>query len=117
MSSKDYERRTRMSPYLQKIRITNEQRSRRRPPVSCTDCKDTSNTVKFVSGKVNRIEEIVHGIGKILPKKRPEFSIYNAKFTLNNVPCELEYDLSNFTLEELQKLVDLTIQNPNKRSP
>ena len=36
---------------------------------------------------------------------------------LNNMPCELlEYDLSKFTLENLQKFVIFTTQNCNNSS-
>ena len=45
--------------------------------------------------------------------KNNKFSMFNAKFTLNNVPCELEYDLSKFNLENLQKLVIFTTQKFN----
>src|ERR1043165_2214084 len=112
----NYEQGTRMTPYVQKIQLNsnkkNERRSRRKPPKPCADCKHTSNNVKFLSSKINRIEELVHDISKILPKKT-EFSIYNAKFTLNNVPCELECDLTSFTLEEIQSLVNFTTRNFN----
>ncbi|RIA95197.1 hypothetical protein C1645_817042 [Glomus cerebriforme] len=39
----------------------------------------------------------------------------SAKFTLNNVPCELEYNLSDFSLEDLQKLAIFSCNN-NKYS-
>src|SRR6266540_447375 len=115
MSSKNYDQKARMVPYVRKIHlINNNRRSRRKPPKLCPDCKDTNNCVKLFSSKVNRIEEIVDDFYKNLSKKRTEqFSLYNAKFTVNNVPCELEYDLSSFTLEELQKLVKFTTQNFN----
>ncbi|CAG8684208.1 1813_t:CDS:1, partial [Funneliformis caledonium] len=89
----------------------------KKPPKLCPDCKDTNNCVKLFSGKVNRIEEIVDNFCSGLPKKKAEkFSIYNTKFLLNNVPCEIEYDLANFTLEELQKLANFTIQNNNNNN-
>src|ERR1043165_5804143 len=114
-SSRSYEQKARMMPYVKKIQlINNDKRSRRKPPKLCPDCKDTNNCVKLFSSKVNRIEEIVNDFYKNLPVQRTEqFSLYSAKFTINNVPCELEYDLTNFTIEELQKLVDLTTQNFN----
>jgi hypothetical protein len=33
------------------------------------------------------------------------FSLFNAKFTLDNVPYKVEYNLLKFTLENLQKLM------------
>ena len=110
-SSRNYEQKARMVPYVRKIQLTNNnnRQSRRKPPKLCPDCKDTNNCVKLLSSKVNRIEEIVNDFHKNLPRQKVEnFSLYSAKFTVNNVPCELEYDLSNFTLEELQKLVNFT---------
>ncbi|EXX67503.1 uncharacterized protein OCT59_002997 [Rhizophagus irregularis] len=47
--------------------------------------------------------------------KTNKISIFRAKFTLNSVPCELEYDLSRFTLENLQKLADFATQNCNNK--
>ena len=41
---------------------------------------------------------------------------FGANFTLNNVPCELEYNLSKFTFENLQKLVIATTQNYNNNN-
>ncbi|GET63590.1 hypothetical protein GLOIN_2v1782088 [Rhizophagus irregularis DAOM 181602=DAOM 197198] len=81
----------------------------RNPQKLCYNCEETIDCVKLVSNKVNKIEEIVNNFKNI--KKKPEkLSKFNAKFTLNNVPCELEYDLSSFTLENLQKLVAITTQ-------
>ncbi|CAB4390482.1 unnamed protein product [Rhizophagus irregularis] len=78
------------------------------PPKLCPDCKETSDCVKIFSSKLNKIEETVNNFYTNLPKKNiQQISTFNAKFTLNDVPCEVDYDLSNFTLENLQKLVIL----------
>ena len=83
----------------------------------CPDCKETKDCIKLISSKVNRIEEIVNNFDANLPKwETNQFAIFKAKFTLNNIPCELEYDLSNFTLENLQKLVMFTTQNCNNNN-
>src|SRR2546429_10018296 len=104
MSNKQRTRKT--QPYVQKINLGNSnKRVRKRPPKLCPDCKETSNCVKLISNKINRIEEIINNFDKNLQTKNAnQFSIFNAKFILNNVPCELEYDLSKFSLENLQKL-------------
>lgn len=118
MSSKQRTRRT--QPYVQKINLgNNNKRIRKRPPNLCPDCKETSDCVKLISDKINRVEEIVNNYDKNLQKRNEnQFSIFNAKFTLNNVCCELEYDLSKFTLKNLQKLGIVTTQiyNNNKNN-
>ncbi|CAB4390495.1 unnamed protein product [Rhizophagus irregularis] len=101
-------------PYVQKIVLNsnNNRKVRRKPPKLCPDCKETSDCVKIFSSKVNKIEETVNNFYTNLPKKSiRQISTFNAKFTLNNVPCEVDYDLSKFTLENLQKLVIFTTQN------
>ncbi|RGB41202.1 hypothetical protein C1646_752375 [Rhizophagus diaphanus] len=113
MSSKNYGSRTCGKPYVQKIKLNNNKRTRRKPSkLICTDCEESNDYIKLLSSKVSRIEEIVDNFMN-LPKNKTEnkLSIFNAKFSLNNVPCELEYDLSNFTLENLQKLVIFTTPN------
>src|SRR4051794_33915576 len=107
MSSKNYEQRTRGLPYVRKINLgNNNRRTKRNSPKLCLDCKETNECIKLISNKVNRIEEIMANFHKRLQKRENKrFSSFNAKFTLNNVPCELECDLSNFNLENLQKLV------------
>ncbi|SRR6266498_96195 len=113
MPSKNYEQKSRIIPYVRKFDLNNN----RKTPNLCPDCKDTENQVKLISDKVNRIKEIVDNFYNRLPKKKSEqLSIFNARFTLNNVPCELEYDLKNFTLEELQKLANFTTQNFNSNT-
>jgi hypothetical protein len=108
MSSKSQKTRACRASYGQRINLNIHGRTKRRLPKSCHNCTETNDCVKLFSMKVNRIEEIV-GDFKNRPKKKPtKLSMFNAKFTLNNVPCELEYDLSNFTLEDLQKLVIFT---------
>ena len=102
--------------YKQKSRRhpnVNLDNNKRIPPKPCSE--ETNDYVsKLVSGKLDRIEEIINNFDKNLSNQSTaEFSKFNAKFTLNNVPCELEYDLSNFTLENLQKLVMFTTQNCN----
>src|SRR5436190_18335828 len=113
MSSKNYERKMRGMPYGRRINLSNDnQRTRRKLPKLCADCKETNECVKLISNKVNKIEEIVDNFYKnLLERKNKRFSEFNARFTLNNVPREVEYDLSNFTLENLQKLVNFTTQN------
>ncbi|GBB85236.1 hypothetical protein RclHR1_01180013 [Rhizophagus clarus] len=114
MSSKNYEQRTFEPSYVQIINLSNDNKRRTRGKYSksCSDCKDTIDCVNLLSNKINKIEEIINNF-KNRPKKQPELSIFNATFTLNNTPCELEYDLSNFTLDELQKLARFTTQNSN----
>ncbi|CAI2161518.1 1442_t:CDS:1 [Funneliformis geosporum] len=112
MLNKNYEKKSRMIPYVRKINLNNDNKSaRRKPPKFCLDCKETDNCVKLFSNKVNKIEELVDNLYNNQKKKTEKFSIYNAKFTLNNIPCEIEYDLANFTLDELEKLGKFTIQN------
>jgi hypothetical protein len=76
----------------------------------------TKTKYSFIS--LDRIEGIVNNLKNPQKKKSDKLSKFNAKFTLNNVPCELEYDLSSFTLENLQKLVVITTQfyDPNSSS-
>ncbi|GBC00961.1 hypothetical protein RclHR1_04010008 [Rhizophagus clarus] len=112
MSSKPYESRA-YKPYVQKIKLSNNnKRTRRKPSKLCPDCKDANDYIELLSSKVSKIEEIVDNF-KNLPKNKTnnKLSLFNAKFSLNNIPCELEYDLSNFTLENLQKLVISTTSN------
>ncbi|CAB5366480.1 unnamed protein product [Rhizophagus irregularis] len=113
MSSKNYEPRTGGAPYIQRIKLcnSNNKKARRKPLKLCSDCKETKACVSLISSKVNRIEEIINNYHKNPKKKIEQISKFNTKFTLNNVPCELEYDLSNFTLENLQKLAIFTTQN------
>ncbi|CAG8442867.1 4056_t:CDS:2 [Funneliformis mosseae] len=104
-----------MIPYVRKINLTDDnKRTKRKPPKLCPDCNESDNFNKLFSNKFNRIEEMVANIYNNLQKKKTEnFSIYNEKFNLNNVPCEIEYDLKNFTLQELEKLGKFTIKNSN----
>src|SRR4051812_9003873 len=99
MSSKSYEQRTRGLPYVHKINLgNNNRRTRKKPLKLCTECDETNECIKLISSRVNKIEEIVDNFHKNLPKreKNKPFYTYTARFILNNVPCELEYDLSNF---------------------
>uniref|UniRef100_U9SYP0 Uncharacterized protein n=1 Tax=Rhizophagus irregularis (strain DAOM 181602 / DAOM 197198 / MUCL 43194) TaxID=747089 RepID=U9SYP0_RHIID len=99
-----------------KIRIdSGGKRIKKKPPKHCQNCKETNDCVKLFLNKTNRLEGIVGNFRKNLPKKTNKISIFRAKFTLNSVPCELEYDLSCFTLENLQKLADFTTQNFNNK--
>jgi hypothetical protein len=121
MSSKNYGQETRGSPpYVQKIRLDNNscKIKKRKPPKVCPECKDTNDSVKLFSNKVNKIEEAIGNFYKHSLKKNEnsQFSIFNAKFTLNNIPCELEYDLSKFSLENLQKLAIFTTQHCNNNN-
>ncbi|RIA95167.1 hypothetical protein C1645_817005 [Glomus cerebriforme] len=106
---------TRGAPYqVQKINLNSNIKTRRNPPKMCPDCKETNDCVKLFSNQVNKIEQTVNDFYKRFPKKQIDnFSIFNVKFTLNDVPCELDYDLSKFNLENLQKLVIFTTQNCN----
>jgi hypothetical protein len=111
-SKKNYESRT-CTPLVQKIKLSNNnKRTRRKPSKPCPDCKEANDYIKLLSNKVGRIEEIVDNF-KNLPRNKPDnkLSMFNAKFSIDNVPCELEYDLSNFTLENLQKLAIFTTPN------
>ncbi|GBB85235.1 hypothetical protein RclHR1_01180012 [Rhizophagus clarus] len=100
--------------YVQKINLNLSMRKTKRRAKLCPDCEVNADCIKLLSNKVNRIEEIVNSYYKNFPKKNTEkFSLFNVKFTLNKIPCELEYDLSNFTLENLQKLANFTTQNCN----
>ncbi|EXX67501.1 uncharacterized protein OCT59_002995 [Rhizophagus irregularis] len=80
MSSKnDHEQRT---PYVQKINLSNL-RTKRKPQKLYPDCKETNDC--------NKIEEVIDDNfheNPIKQNKVNQFSIFNAKFTLNN---ELEY--------------------------
>ncbi|PKC72226.1 hypothetical protein RhiirA1_452583 [Rhizophagus irregularis] len=51
---------------------------------------------------VNIIEEVNDNFYKnpIKKNKINQLNIFNAKFTLNNVPCELEYDLSKILQQQ-----------------
>src|SRR3954468_12018270 len=113
MSSK---KRTYVAPYyIQKIDLGNNNRKpRRNSPKLCPDCKETNDCTKLFSSHVNKVEGIIHGFFKNLPKEEPY--LFNVKFAMNNVPCELECDLSKFTFENLQKLVIFTTQNCNNSS-
>ncbi|CAB4390475.1 hypothetical protein RhiirA5_495027 [Rhizophagus irregularis] len=109
MSSKRSNQNELKSQYVQKIKLNNSKRVRKRPPKLCPDCKDTSNCVKTFSDKVSKFEKIIDKF-KNLPKREVDkISKFNAKFKLNNIPCEVEYDLSQFTLENLQKLANFMI--------
>src|SRR5437763_10806082 len=116
MSCKKRTRRT--QPYeVQKISLDNiNRRIRRKPPKLCPDCKETNDCVKLVSNKLDKIEEIIDNFGKDLSdQSTAQFSKFNAKFILNNIPCELEYDLSKFNLENLHKLAIITAQICNSK--
>ncbi|CAG8483259.1 596_t:CDS:1 [Funneliformis caledonium] len=106
-----------LTPFIQKINLNNHNNgriSKRKTPNLCPDCKNTDHDAKLFSNRITRVEEIIDNFNERLQKKNPErFSIFNAKFTLNSVPCELEYDLASFSLEELQKLANFTTQNFN----
>src|SRR5438045_9494488 len=110
-----YKQKSREQPYVQEINLDN---NRRIPLMLCPDCKETNDYIlKLVSGKLDRIEETINNFDNNLSNQSTaEFFKFNAKFTLNNVPCELEYDLSNFNLEDLQKLAILTAQVCNNNS-
>src|SRR3954469_18649917 len=99
MSSKNnYEQRTQ---YVQRINLSN-MKTRRKSLKLCPDCKETTDCIKLLSNKVNKIEEIVDNFYKNLQKKEARRdSVFTAKFILNNVPCEVEYDLSSFSLENI----------------
>ncbi|CAB4376583.1 unnamed protein product [Rhizophagus irregularis] len=115
MSSKNYGKKAcGTPPYVQKFRFENKIK-KRKPLKNCFDCKEMSDSVKLFSSKVNKIEEVINNFYKnpIKKNKNNHFSIFNAKFTLNNIPCELEYDLSKFSLENLHKLVIFTTQHCN----
>ncbi|PKY56957.1 hypothetical protein RhiirA4_477643 [Rhizophagus irregularis] len=99
MSSKNYGQKTcETPPYVQKIQFENKTK-KSNPPKICSDCKETSDSVKLFSSKVNKLEEVIDNSyeNPIKKNKTNQFCIFNnSKFTLNNVSCELEYDLSKF---------------------
>src|ERR1700743_2172851 len=105
MSSKNYGQETRGTPpYVQKIRLDNDacRIKKRKPPKVCPDCKETNDSVKLFSSKVDKIEEAIGNFKKSLKKNNNrQSSVFNTKFRLNNVLCELEYDLAEFSLENL----------------
>src|ERR1051326_2656660 len=109
MSSKNYDQKL----YVRKFNLGNNHRRTRNKPKLCLDCKETSNCVKLFSNKLNKIEEIVNNLKNLPQKEEDQFSIFNTRFILNNVPYELEYNLSSFALEDLQKLVNFTTLNYN----
>lgn len=113
-----YKQKSRGLPYVQKIDFdNNSKRIRRKSPKLCSECKETNDCVKLVSSKMGRIEEIINNFDKNFSIKNvAQFSKFNAKFTLNNIPCELECNLSNFTLENLKKLVNITTQICNNNN-
>ncbi|CAB5370634.1 unnamed protein product [Rhizophagus irregularis] len=77
-----------------KIRIdSGGKRIKKKPPKHCQNCKETNDCVKLFLNKTNRLEGIVGNFRKNLPKKTNKISVFRAKFTLNSVPCKLEYDL------------------------
>ncbi|CAB4390442.1 unnamed protein product [Rhizophagus irregularis] len=107
--------------YIRKIDLGNDnKRTRNKKNSLCPSCTETNDYVNLFSKKINQIEEIVDKLRKnsnLPSKKADQFLIFNAKFTLNNVPCELEYNLSKFSLEDLQKLVIVTTPNCNNKYP
>ncbi|PKY46830.1 hypothetical protein RhiirA4_402859 [Rhizophagus irregularis] len=107
--------------YIRKIDLGNDnKRTRNKKKSHCPSCIETNDNINLFSKKINQIEEIVDKLRKnsnLQSKKADQFSIFNAKFTLNNVPCELEYNLSKFSLEDLQKLVIVTTSNCNNKYP
>ncbi|RIA95189.1 hypothetical protein C1645_817035 [Glomus cerebriforme] len=83
-----HKQRRSQQPYIQKINLDNNSKIiRKKPPKFCPDCKETSDCVKLFSNKVNRIEEIVDNFKNLPKKKIDNASKFNAKFTLNNIPC------------------------------
>ncbi|PKY24048.1 hypothetical protein RhiirB3_438464 [Rhizophagus irregularis] len=92
MSSKnDHEQRI---PYVQKINLSN-MRTRRKSQKLCPDCKETNDC--------NKIEEVIDNFHEnpIKRNKVNQFSIFNAKFTLNN---ELESKIFSNNLSQTQIL-------------
>ena len=83
-SKKIHKPRTYEAPYyIQKINLgNNNRRVRKRPPKLCPDCKETSNCVKLISNKINRIEEIINNFDKYLSTKN-----------LNLAPMEVDNPL------------------------
>ncbi|GBB89647.1 hypothetical protein RclHR1_01640009 [Rhizophagus clarus] len=104
---------SRAQPYIQKINLDNNKRIRKKPSKPCSNCKETIDCVKLISNKVDKIEEIINNFKNLQKEKSDKFSIFKANFTLNNVTCGLEYDLSNFNLDYLHKLVAVTTQSYN----
>ncbi|PKC71044.1 hypothetical protein RhiirA1_454022 [Rhizophagus irregularis] len=98
MSLKNYGQKTcGTPPYVQNIcfennacmpcKIIKESKS----PKICSDCKEMSDSIKLISSKANKTEEVIDDFYKnpIKKNKVNQFSIFNAKFAL-------DYDLSKF---------------------
>src|SRR5688572_4184638 len=99
----------------------------------------SNNSLKSISSKINKIEEIVGNFYKSLPKKNTENFILNkleykeleelVDFIIQNYKCPTSsnkndnnenfthdhtpYDLSNYSIKELENLVNFTTQNFN----
>jgi len=70
---------------------------------------------KVISDKVNAIEAIINNFSPNKNIENKQLSKFTYKFILNNTPCELEYDLENFTFENLQKLAVITTNKLNNK--
>ncbi|PKC53711.1 hypothetical protein RhiirA1_478711 [Rhizophagus irregularis] len=97
----NYGQKTRGTPsYVQNICFENNACKiikESKPPKICSDCKEMSDSVKLISSKANKTEVIDDFYKNPIRKSKiNQFSIFNARFTLNNVSRELEYDLSKF---------------------
>jgi len=81
MSSK---KRTYEAPYhIQKINPGNaNRRVRKKPPMPCHECKETSNCIKLFSNNINQIEKTIDNFFIDLPKKVEQPSMFNMKFTI-----------------------------------
>ncbi|CAB5383274.1 unnamed protein product [Rhizophagus irregularis] len=85
MSSKNYGKNTcGTPPYVSKIRFENK--IKKKPPKICSDCKETSDSVKLISSKANKTEEIIDDFYKnpIRKKKLHKLVIFTTQHCNNN---------------------------------
>jgi len=82
---------------------------------SCPRCKESTNSMKILTARVGRIEQLVNALAKttrgLISKRDDRFSQHNLRFA--------RLDLTHCTLQELQKLVVATTNvmapsNPDK---
>lgn len=107
------------SPYSQKVNLKDNSDKRKKLAFErCFSCKETNKAINFLASKVDRVEKIVKNLEDISSKNKTknDFSKFSINFCLNNIPCELEYNLSSFSLENLQKLAVFTVQIINERA-
>ena len=113
MSSENYEKRTSPKPVLDssKVNLDNFYKNLSKKKIEQLNKDDLSNFT------LDEIEQLVTFTIQNFNNNQYSSSISSnkngnsKKFIPNNVSYGLGYDLSNFTMEELAKLVNLTIQH------